>query len=105
MLLFILQLLKLQKQHLDELNKEVKGEQLAVESDASDKKPVDTGFIAADSEQAIKDAADITMVGVSRKKRELYKAMQVVFSILYAILTFSIMLDIFFTRVGIIELH
>ncbi|KAL1812287.1 pescadillo homolog [Daucus carota subsp. sativus] len=70
-------LLKLQKQHLDELNKEVKGEQLAVESDASDKKPVDTGFIAADSEQAIKDAADITMVGVSRKKRELYKAMQI----------------------------
>ncbi|WOH05082.1 hypothetical protein DCAR_0624494 [Daucus carota subsp. sativus] len=72
-----IELLKLQKQHLDELNKEVKGEQLAVESDASDKKPVDTGFIAADSEQAIKDAADITMVGVSRKKRELYKAMQI----------------------------
>lgn len=88
---FVLQLSILQKQHFDELNKEVKGEHLTLESNASDKKSVDTGVVEGDLQQADKDAADMLMVGESRKKRGLYKAIEVVFLILYAILISIVM--------------
>ncbi|KAL8097732.1 pescadillo homolog [Apium graveolens] len=68
----------LQKQHLDELNKEVKGEKVSFESNVSDKKSeTETGDVKVDHLQEERDEESILKSSMSRKQRGLYEAMQI----------------------------
>lgn len=68
----------LQKQHLDELNKEVKGEKVSFDSNVSDKKSAtDTGDVEVDHLQEGKDEEAMLKSSMSRKQRGLYEAIQI----------------------------
>lgn len=98
----ILQLSILQKQHLDELNKEVKGEKVSFESNVSDKKSAtDTEDVEVDHLQEGKDEEAMLKSSMSRKQRGLYEAIQVDLLILYAILISIILCDINYIVCGI----